>query len=78
MLKGQIDFKSEPWPKISEAAKDCVRRLLEMDASKRATSEQVREAWLHSNTHQLLCDTGTSKVQGTAGRAARRALHVVW
>lgn len=41
VLKGQIDFKSDPWPKISEAAKDCVRKLLEMDASKRATSEQV-------------------------------------
>lgn len=41
MLKGQIDFKSEPWPKISEAAKDCVRKLLEMDSSKRASSEQV-------------------------------------
>lgn len=54
MLKGQIDFKSEPWPKISEAAKDCVRRLLEMDASKRATSEQVRAAWLHSNTSTVV------------------------
>jgi calcium-dependent protein kinase len=42
VLKGQIDFKSEPWPKISEAAKDCVRKLLEMDPSKRASSEQVR------------------------------------
>jgi hypothetical protein len=41
VLKGQLDFKSEPWPKISDAAKDCVKRLLEMDASKRATSEQV-------------------------------------
>jgi serine/threonine protein kinase len=41
VLKGQLDFKSEPWPKISDAAKDCVKHLLEMDASKRATSEQV-------------------------------------
>lgn len=47
VLKGQIDFKSEPWPKISDAAKDCVRRLLEMDASKRATSEQIlKHDWL--------------------------------
>jgi hypothetical protein len=41
VLKGAIDFKSEPWPKISEAAKDCVKKLLEMDPAKRATSEQV-------------------------------------
>eukprot|EP00882_Tetradesmus_deserticola_P027784 GHRQ01030911.1.p1 GENE.GHRQ01030911.1~~GHRQ01030911.1.p1 ORF type:complete len:225 (+),score=63.93 GHRQ01030911.1:3-677(+) len=41
VLKGAIDFKSEPWPKISDAAKDCVKQLLEMDPAKRATSEQV-------------------------------------
>jgi serine/threonine protein kinase len=29
VLKGHIDFKTDPWPKISEAAKDCVRRLLD-------------------------------------------------
>lgn len=48
VLKGQIDFKSEPWPKISDAAKDCVKRLLEMDTSKRATSEQVGGVLLSS------------------------------
>jgi calcium-dependent protein kinase len=41
VLKGNVDFKSEPWPRISDAAKDCVRKLLEMDASKRITTEQV-------------------------------------
>lgn len=28
-LQGHVDFKTEPWPKLSEAAKDCVKRLLE-------------------------------------------------
>ncbi|KAF8063742.1 CPK2 [Scenedesmus sp. PABB004] len=47
VLKGAIDFKSEPWPSISDAAKDCVRRLLEMDPTKRATAEQIlRHDWL--------------------------------
>ena len=41
VLKGQIDFKSEPWPRISDAAKDCVKRLLEMDAAKRASAEEI-------------------------------------
>ena len=29
VLRGHIDFKTDPWPKISDAAKDCVKRLLE-------------------------------------------------
>lgn len=41
VLKGQVDFASEPWPHISAAAKDCVQSLLTMDASKRLTSKQV-------------------------------------
>ena len=28
-VQGQLDFDSDPWPKISEPAKDCVRRMLE-------------------------------------------------
>eukprot|EP00879_Flechtneria_rotunda_P004238 GHRR01004486.1.p1 GENE.GHRR01004486.1~~GHRR01004486.1.p1 ORF type:complete len:457 (+),score=158.20 GHRR01004486.1:244-1614(+) len=47
VLKGAIDFKSEPWPRISDAAKDCVKRLLEMDPTKRATAEQIlKHDWL--------------------------------
>lgn len=47
VLKGATDFKSEPWPRVSDAAKDCVRRLLEMDAAKRATAEQIlKHDWL--------------------------------
>jgi hypothetical protein len=41
VLRGHIDFKTDPWPKLSESAKDLVRRLLEQDPTKRATS-QVR------------------------------------
>jgi hypothetical protein len=57
VLKGAIDFKSEPWPKISEAAKDCVKKLLEMDPAKRATSEQVGCAacYLCSSTNTAPC-----------------------
>jgi len=47
VLKGHIDFKSEPWPHISEAAKDCVRKLLDMDPSKRADAASIlRHEWL--------------------------------
>lgn len=42
-----MDFKTEPWPKLSEAAKDCVRRLLDQDVPKRATAAQIlKHDWL--------------------------------
>lgn len=38
VLKGYIDFESEPWPKISDSAKDLIRKMLTMDPSKRITA----------------------------------------
>lgn len=36
-----MDLKSEPWPKISDAAKEIVRKMLARDPRKRLTAEQV-------------------------------------
>lgn len=41
ILRGEIDFVSEPWPLISESAKDLVRKMLTKDPKKRITSTQV-------------------------------------
>ena len=41
VLKGDIDFESQPWPKISNSAKDLVRKMLTQDPKKRITSAQV-------------------------------------
>eukprot|EP01024_Parvocaulis_polyphysoides_P028208 TRINITY_DN25509_c1_g2_i2.p1 TRINITY_DN25509_c1_g2~~TRINITY_DN25509_c1_g2_i2.p1 ORF type:complete len:481 (+),score=100.05 TRINITY_DN25509_c1_g2_i2:147-1589(+) len=47
VLKGHIDFATDPWPRISDSAKDCVKQLLTMDPSKRATAAQiVHHPWL--------------------------------
>ncbi|KAI3717898.1 hypothetical protein L1987_69809 [Smallanthus sonchifolius] len=43
VLKGEIDFESDPWPSISASAKDLVRRMLTLDPKKRITSAQVLE-----------------------------------
>lgn len=41
VLKGDLDFVSEPWPSISESAKDLVKRMLVRDPKKRLTAHQV-------------------------------------
>lgn len=41
ILEGELDFESEPWPSISDSAKDLVRKMLTQDPKKRITSAQV-------------------------------------
>ncbi|XP_059624175.1 calcium-dependent protein kinase 2-like [Cornus florida] len=41
--KDDIDFESQPWPSISDSAKDLVRNMLTRDPRKRITSAQVLE-----------------------------------
>ncbi|EEF38311.1 calcium-dependent protein kinase 20 [Ricinus communis] len=41
VLKGELDFISEPWPNISESAKDLVRKMLVRDPKKRLTAHEV-------------------------------------
>ncbi|KAL8093055.1 calcium-dependent protein kinase 13 [Apium graveolens] len=43
IIRGQIDFKREPWPSISETAKNLVRQMLEPDPKIRLTAKQVLE-----------------------------------
>ncbi|XP_052174614.1 calcium-dependent protein kinase 20-like [Diospyros lotus] len=41
VLKGELDFVSEPWPSISDSAKDLVRKMLLRDPKKRITAHEV-------------------------------------
>lgn len=38
ILRGEFDMDSEPWPSISDAAKDLVRKMLTCDPKKRITA----------------------------------------
>ncbi len=50
ILKGKLDFESDPWPALSQEAKDCVAIMLNMDPKKRATAEEVlRHPWMKEN-----------------------------
>lgn len=44
VLHGEIDFMSDPWPGISESAKDLIRRMLDRKPKNRPTA------------HEVLCD----------------------
>ncbi|KAL5684065.1 hypothetical protein ACJX0J_010450, partial [Zea mays] len=47
VLHGRLDFESEPWPSVSEGAKDLVRRMLIRDPRKRLTAHEVlRHPWV--------------------------------
>ncbi|XP_028063106.1 LOW QUALITY PROTEIN: calcium-dependent protein kinase 17-like [Camellia sinensis] len=41
ILRGHIDFTSDPWPSISSGAKDLVRKMLNSDPKQRLTAFQV-------------------------------------
>ncbi|KAI4985361.1 hypothetical protein ZWY2020_017991 [Hordeum vulgare] len=41
VLKGELDFTTEPWPSISDSAKDLVRKMLIRDPKKRLTAHEA-------------------------------------
>ncbi|KAL4601003.1 hypothetical protein ACB092_11G240500 [Castanea dentata] len=41
VLHGDLDFSSDPWPNISESAKDLVRKMLVRNPRKRITAHEV-------------------------------------
>ncbi|KAG8381056.1 hypothetical protein BUALT_Bualt06G0082300 [Buddleja alternifolia] len=41
VLHGDLDFSSDPWPSISEGAKDLVRKMLIRDPKRRLTAHEV-------------------------------------
>ncbi|KAL8157699.1 hypothetical protein AgCh_002413 [Apium graveolens] len=57
ILKGNIDFKSEPWPSISDGAKDLIRKMLD-SSDLRPTAKQVWKSTIG------ILEVGTLNVQG--------------
>ncbi|CAH2070697.1 unnamed protein product [Thlaspi arvense] len=41
ILQGKIDFKSDPWPSISEGAKDLIYRMLDRSPKKRISAHEA-------------------------------------
>ncbi|KAL8152386.1 hypothetical protein V2J09_010146 [Rumex salicifolius] len=50
VLHGDLDFSADPWPNISEGAKDLVRRMLVREPKKRLTAHEVLcHPWIMSD-----------------------------
>ena len=41
ILLGKLDFQSEPWPSISDSAKDLIRKMLDQNPKTRLTAHEV-------------------------------------
>ena len=41
ILLGRLDFQSEPWPSISDSAKDLIRKMLDRNPKARLTAHEV-------------------------------------
>ncbi|PKU66129.1 Calcium-dependent protein kinase 13 [Dendrobium catenatum] len=83
ILRGNLDFKREPWPNVSENAKDLVRQMLEPDPKKRLIAKQVLEhPWIQNAKkapNVPLGDVVKSRLKQFTrmNRFKRRALRVI-
>ncbi|KAL9245488.1 hypothetical protein vseg_019134 [Gypsophila vaccaria] len=51
ILKGKLDFESDPWPSISDSAKDLISKMLERDPRRRLTAyEALCHPWIVDDT----------------------------
>ena len=41
IIRSVLDFKRDPWPRVSDNAKDLVRKMLDPDPARRLTAQQV-------------------------------------
>lgn len=48
VLHGEVDFCSDPWPSISESAKDLVKKMLDRDPKTRIKAHEVLSKFHYS------------------------------
>ncbi|OEL21925.1 Calcium-dependent protein kinase 3 [Dichanthelium oligosanthes] len=50
VLRGHIDFASDPWPSISKSAKDLVKKMLRQDPKERLTAAEIlNHPWIRED-----------------------------
>ncbi|PIA53635.1 hypothetical protein AQUCO_00900303v1 [Aquilegia coerulea] len=83
IIRCVVDFKRDPWPKVSDNAKDLVRRMLDPDPKRRLSAQEVLDhPWLqHANKapNVSLGETVKSRLKqfSMMNKFKKRALRVV-
>ncbi|KAK4780095.1 hypothetical protein SAY87_016201 [Trapa incisa] len=83
IIRSVVDFYRDPWPRVSEAAKDLVKKMLNPDPRKRLTAPEVLEhPWLQNANEAPNVSLGeTVKARltqfSTMNKLKKRALRVV-
>ncbi|CAL9115834.1 calcium-dependent protein kinase [Musa troglodytarum] len=83
IIRSVVDFKREPWTKVSDTAKDLVKRMLDPDPKKRLTAQEVLDhPWLQNAKkapNVNLGETVRARLQqfSVMNKLKKRALRVV-
>ena len=56
ILRGKLDLETEPWPSISDSAKDLVRKMLTRDPKRRQSAHEVLCKSHSAPPRTTLCD----------------------
>ncbi|KAJ8485759.1 hypothetical protein OPV22_018244 [Ensete ventricosum] len=83
IIRSVVEFKRDPWPKISDTAKDLVKRMLDPDPKRRLTAQEVLDhPWLQNANkapNVNLGETVRSRLQqfSVMNKLKKKALRVV-
>ncbi|KAF8403806.1 hypothetical protein HHK36_011912 [Tetracentron sinense] len=83
IIRSVIDFKRDPWPKVSDNAKDLVKKMLNPDPKRRPTAQEVLDhPWLQNAKkapNVVLGETVKARLKqfSVMNKLKKRALRVV-
>ncbi|QCE05263.1 calcium-dependent protein kinase [Vigna unguiculata] len=83
IIRSVVDFRREPWPKVSDNAKDLVKKMLDPDPKRRLTAQEVLDhPWLQNEKkapNVSLGETVRSKLMqfSVMNKLKKRALRVI-
>ncbi|KAL0453091.1 UNVERIFIED_CONTAM: Calcium-dependent protein kinase [Sesamum latifolium] len=83
IIRSVVDFKRDPWPKVSDRAKDLVKKMLNPDPKKRLTAQEVLDhPWIQNAKSAPNVSLGESvrarlKQFSMMNKLKKRALRVI-